>query len=515
MKSLAIVMAALAVCLASSSPGIARVDVWHRGVVAADIDLRSQDVVILAEQTISVDGPGRVLVQFDGHCIAEPGDIIALAAADDAHRGAGEACTSVMVYDDDIDTAPFSHSRVFDVAPGSHTFYALGQNIQQFDGSGVASVCGSLTVTYYPDWDRGARVWHRGVNASEIDLRGPDHVLAQQTIGIPVAGRALVRFDGFATSSAGDRIDTWVGRTLDLPGGDDMTAFEAPDADHELSNYSHARVYALEAGLHDFYVGASNLVETGGDGHASFFGNLTVQFFAAGSQAIVRNTGVVRVFVSVRGAPVTLGQVTLDAAHAGTAIVRFEGICFAAPGDRIHLAASDHPGWEPDDGCVRVEVVDSDTNHDCFSHTRAFRVESPGSHTFYGVCQNTEEMEGNGMASVFANLSVEFYADEPAALGDDGRQTAAFALRPNYPNPFNPVTTIAFELEEEGSAALCVYDLAGRLVRTLTGGVHEPGPWTGQWDGRDERGEPVPSGIYLYRLTAGDRTETRKMTLVR
>jgi hypothetical protein len=514
MKSMAILMTVLTACLAAPPPCTARVDVWYQDVVATDVDLRTSDVVVLAEQSITVQHPGRVLVHFDGDCVSAPGDIIALAAENDPHRGVDEAYTALQAYDDDIDTTPFSHSRMFEVAPGNHVFYAVGQNIQRFDGSGVASVCGSLTVTYFPDWDRGARVWHRGVNSGETYLRGPNHVIAEQTIGVPVAGYALVRFDGFATSAAGDRVDTWVARTLALPGGDDMTAFEAPDADHDLSNYSHARVYSVAPGLHDFYVGASNLVETGGDGYASFFGNMTVQFYASGSQAMVRNAGVARVFISVRGAPVTLGQVTLDAPHTGTAIVRFEGICFAAPGDRILLAASDHQGWEPDDGCVGVEVVDSDTNHDCFSHTRAYRIETAGPHTFYGIGQNAEETEGNGMASFFANLSVEFFADEPAGVEDDAPAPVS-ALEPNYPNPFNPATTITFVLEREEFVTLGVYDLSGRLVRTLSRGVRGPGRHHEEWDGRDAGGEPAPSGTYLYRLITPRRTETRKMALVR
>ena len=101
-----------------------------------------------------------------------------------------------------------------------------------------------------------------------------------------------------------------------------------------------------------------------------------------------------------------------------------------------------------------------------------------------------------------------------AGVGDES-PTAVCALEPNFPNPFNPATTIAFTLEREESFALGVYDLAGRLVRTLAGGARGPGRWLAEWDGRDARDEPAPSGTYLYRLTAGDRTETRKMALVR
>ena len=80
---------------------------------------------------------------------------------------------------------------------------------------------------------------------------------------------------------------------------------------------------------------------------------------------------------------------------------------------------------------------------------------------------------------------------------------------------FNPITTIFFSLERTGPVDLVVFDIAGRTVRTLVSGVRPAGNHQILWDGTNDAGNPVASGIYLYRLTAGDRTETRKMTLVR
>ncbi|HZE19843.1 MAG TPA: FlgD immunoglobulin-like domain containing protein, partial [Candidatus Angelobacter sp.] len=90
-----------------------------------------------------------------------------------------------------------------------------------------------------------------------------------------------------------------------------------------------------------------------------------------------------------------------------------------------------------------------------------------------------------------------------------------FALEPNTPNPFNPLTTIHFELDRAGPAVLRVFSVNGALVRTLVQKQLPPGRYRSQWDGRDEQGRPVGSGVYIYRLTAGARVLARKMSLLK
>jgi len=98
---------------------------------------------------------------------------------------------------------------------------------------------------------------------------------------------------------------------------------------------------------------------------------------------------------------------------------------------------------------------------------------------------------------------------------EDGTAPRINRLGPNYPNPFNPSTTIVFSLAEAGQTSLRIYDVSGRLVRTLVdyelpAGFQEIG-----WDGRDESGNSVASGVYFYRLATGRYTGTRKMVMLR
>jgi hypothetical protein len=83
------------------------------------------------------------------------------------------------------------------------------------------------------------------------------------------------------------------------------------------------------------------------------------------------------------------------------------------------------------------------------------------------------------------------------------------------PNPFNPVTTIGYSLTEDGVAEMAVFSPAGRRVRTLVSGVVPAGDHEAVWDGLDDRGTPVASGVYFYTLRVGDAAETRRMVLVK
>jgi hypothetical protein len=96
-----------------------------------------------------------------------------------------------------------------------------------------------------------------------------------------------------------------------------------------------------------------------------------------------------------------------------------------------------------------------------------------------------------------------------------GAQVTQLRLYPNQPNPFNPMTTIRFDLPAAGQVRLAIYDLAGRLVRVLVEGEIPAGSHEAVWDGRDSTGRSAPSGSYLARLVAGGKVEGVRLSLVR
>ncbi|MFH1700106.1 MAG: FlgD immunoglobulin-like domain containing protein [Candidatus Zixiibacteriota bacterium] len=90
-----------------------------------------------------------------------------------------------------------------------------------------------------------------------------------------------------------------------------------------------------------------------------------------------------------------------------------------------------------------------------------------------------------------------------------------YALNQNYPNPFNPVTSIMFTIPEAGHVQLNVHNILGQLVKTLINSEMEKGEYTITWDGKDENGMAVASGIYFYRISANEFTHSRKMILLK
>jgi hypothetical protein len=86
-----------------------------------------------------------------------------------------------------------------------------------------------------------------------------------------------------------------------------------------------------------------------------------------------------------------------------------------------------------------------------------------------------------------------------------------YALSQNYPNPFNPTTMISFTLPHREMVRLSIYDLTGREVRTLVHALHSAGDHSLTWDGRNDAGLVLPSGVYFYRMEAGQYAVTRKL----
>jgi len=90
-----------------------------------------------------------------------------------------------------------------------------------------------------------------------------------------------------------------------------------------------------------------------------------------------------------------------------------------------------------------------------------------------------------------------------------------FALEQNYPNPFNPSTTIAYQLPSAETVRITIYDLTGRNVLELLNETKEAGSYTAKWDGRNQLGGQVASGLYIYQIQAGQFTQSRKMLFMK
>jgi hypothetical protein len=98
---------------------------------------------------------------------------------------------------------------------------------------------------------------------------------------------------------------------------------------------------------------------------------------------------------------------------------------------------------------------------------------------------------------------------------EDEMPSYVYSLSQNYPNPFNPATTIRFSLREKGKVSIRIYDVAGRLVKTLVDEVRDAGAHAEPWDGLNNRGAKIASGVYFYKMESRHFSSTRKMVLLR
>ena len=160
----------------------------------------------------------------------------------------------------------------------------------------------------------------------------------------------------------------------------------------------------------------------------------------------------------------------------------------------------------------KAKSINSGTNADSFQ-----RYLSEGSNYHFVVCP----YYSSGNYKAFAKPS-------NSALGKSGfvdnskinslsnsELPKKFELYTAYPNPFNPSTTIQYDLPESEYVEIAIFDIKGREIRSLVNAHNQAGQHQVVWDGRNDRGTSVPSGMYFYKITAGEFSETRKMTLLK
>jgi hypothetical protein len=156
----------------------------------------------------------------------------------------------------------------------------------------------------------------------------------------------------------------------------------------------------------------------------------------------------------------------------------------------------DNAGFIPSEGNLVVSTVDT---------TALTGPNGWPSDTWFKV----SAIDEHGNESLFAVLGPDVVSS--ATLP----RVQTFSLSQNVPNPFNPETSIEFSLDREQLVTLSIFDVAGRLVVTLVDDVLPVGPHRAQWNGRDDTGAVSSSGVYFVRLSAGERSLTRKAVLLK
>jgi len=170
-----------------------------------------------------------------------------------------------------------------------------------------------------------------------------------------------------------------------------------------------------------------------------------------------------------------------------------------------------------------VTVSDTGQPADClclFDQTAAFGPFQPGNYIL--ACQPEEYGYYNftiaSLKKTTSNYVISYSQSDCYAVKITSEKSSIptkYTLCDNYPNPFNPETTIQYDLPEIVHVRLEIYDLLGQRIATLVDSRKLAGKYTQIWDSKDQRGNVVASGIYFYKLTAGDFVRVKKMVLMR
>ena len=132
---------------------------------------------------------------------------------------------------------------------------------------------------------------------------------------------------------------------------------------------------------------------------------------------------------------------------------------------------------------------------------------------YIALCEDPASCGSNSPRACASGLQ---FGLNGATTGSENLVPATYRLHPNRPNPFNPSTTIAYDLPEASPVRLEIFDVAGRRVRLLLAAPHaSAGTHETVWNGRNDLGETVGTGVYFYRLQAGPYVESARMTLVK
>jgi hypothetical protein len=415
--------------------------------------------------------------------------------------------------------------------PGNGTDYALAIAV---DGSNNVYVTGQstgsgtnydyATIKYSPDGDTA---WVRRYN-------GPGNSLDQaQAIAIDDSGKVYVTgysvgegtHNDYATIKYHSNGDTaWVrryhrvGQTQERPSAiavdDSGNVYVTGDGEGGGTDYDYVtikyypdgdtawlRIYNGPANGSDYAsaiaVDDSGFVYVTGtsDGTGTYQDYATIKYDAAGNQVWLRRydygvSGTDQAYDMVIDGSSSV-YVTGYSGSGGTAGLDYATIKYYSNGDTAWVMRYNGPASGSD-------------------YAQALAVDDSGN-----VCVTGYGDEGSGTDKDYCTIK---YVQTPSGVRDetgDRERPSEFDLAQNYPNPFNPTTKIEFTLAKSGFVTLQIYDTLGRKVRTLVSEELPSGYKSVIWDGKNDEGKDVASGVYFYQLKVGDFSQPKKMLLLK
>ncbi|NQT62595.1 MAG: T9SS type A sorting domain-containing protein, partial [Candidatus Marinimicrobia bacterium] len=175
-------------------------------------------------------------------------------------------------------------------------------------------------------------------------------------------------------------------------------------------------------------------------------------------------------------------------------------------------------GWHHMKIVVSTNPADSTVSYQCFYDEidLGTYVDDSDMHTYMGQpgLYAFQQNGVDGLAGYFDNYSV--MANGTTSVDNKFQsRPVTMTMHQNFPNPFNPSTSISFDVHEAGEASLMIYNIKGETVTTLAQGNIQPGSYQVTWDGRDNQGQIVATGNYIAVLSKGNEQVSRNMLMLK
>lgn len=460
-------------------------------VVAVDQYLRDS-VHVIGRLDLDFPQDGKVFVQFDGEGFGDTLDRIILAANIYPDWDTNDGNVS-FVSNTKGEGNCFSHTRTFSVTAGQHSFYAVAHNYVDIEGSGIASVFGTLSVEYIPQ--NSDVIGESSITTDEYEAVLP---VAYDSVTIETTGpgKVEVRLNGNIDCNFGDIMVVAVTDTKNWNYTDaNGLALESTNPSEYYVGFSTTQVFDVPgAGTYTYYAMAQRGYEEEGNGYIYAYTNLHARYYPAASEHIVLNKKIHEENLNLDAEVTLLDSIVLNITKPGKVQVRFDGALQSSAGNKILLAVNNSPAYELQEGSVVLQSPNEDIDRHPFIHTQVFGVE-PGTHTFYVMAQH---YQGSGSTSVDlnGNFLVKYYPESLVAT-DDHVAALPFAI---WPNPAKDQIIIQTE-EANDKLEISIFDLQGRRVQQMQN----------MFTAEEMKVTSLLPGMYMVQVCNGKETGFKKM----
>ena len=435
---------------------------------AENVQLRLPESTVFDSISIEVPDSGKVTVIFDGNCTSTVDDRIILAANQIDDWDTNDGNTWTEVFDPLHNTACFRHSRVFTVVPGTHTFYAVGQNYVRTGGTGMASVDGRLTVIYVPDYSFDEHLNGLGYSDSGLIWVDSVKVFQKTTIVAPVKGQIEVAFDGYVYMNDWETGLFTTNLSSAWPDHVEITSVNMSD-EHYYGPFLHRKIYDVEAGTYEINALGKKTFGDLNSNNDGIYSTLTAHFIPDDNPHINLKSEVLDNIEITNGIPEILGQIQIEVTQPGTATIECTGHLLSSLDDKIHLSLRPHGRIDSIINALIAQPL-RESNPSTYFSLSGSQVVQDGTHTFDVIAEFDPKSSGTGAAEISGLFNVLYLADQVTTAVEDRITTKQEELF--YPNPTTGILYNHKTTDIGNQRVINVFNTNGQLLEQI---IQQPG----------------------------------------